>query len=253
MDLIKHMTLAAAIATLAMAAKTHAADISFLCAESLQPSIEELLPDFERASRHTVKSHYANLGTNADLVRKGVPADLAIVAAQQWEQLEKDGRIVSSVRVVVGKIGLGVFVRKGAPHPDIGSVEAFRQMLIKAPSVAVRDPAHGSPVGARTLALFEQLGLAQEIKPRLRLTADRPFDAVIRGEADIGFSTTTEIAATPEVDLVGAFPAELQNFIILTAAVPKDAKEPAAARALLDFLGSQRAIAVFKSKGIEAR
>jgi molybdate transport system substrate-binding protein len=252
MNLTKPVAIAAFVAMAAVTSAS-AAELRFLCVDALQPAMPELLPQFQQATGHHVRISYANVGTNTELLRKGEQADLAMVSPQQWESLQKEGKIDPTVRVVVGKVGVGLFVRKGALRPDVGSIGALKQTLLAASSIAVRDPGRGSPVGARIVALFERLGIQDEIKPKLRLTAEPPFDAVISGRAEIGFSTMAEIAASSVVDLVGAVPVELQNFIVYTAAVPVAAKEPAAAKALIEFLGSHPAISVLKSKGIEPR
>jgi molybdate transport system substrate-binding protein len=102
----------------------------------------------------------ANAGTNTERLRKGDVADLAIVLPQQWETLRQEGKIDPAVRVGIGKVGLGAFVKKGAARPDISSVEAFKQALLNTRAVAVRDPSQRSPVGTYVIALFDRLGIA---------------------------------------------------------------------------------------------
>jgi molybdate transport system substrate-binding protein len=242
-----------ALAVIAATATAHAADIRFLCAEALQSAMDEVLADFRTTSGHTVTVRYANIGRNVELLHKGEEADLVIVSPQQWNMLQKEGLIDSTIQVVIGKVGIGLFVRKGAARPDVTSVDAFKQALRNARSIAVRDPEHGSPVGVRTMALLERVGIASEIKAKLVLTVERPFEAVIEGEAEIGFSSMTEIADAAHVELVGPVPTELQNFIIFTAAVPTSARQAAAAKELLAFFNSDRAATVFRSKGIAPR
>lgn len=231
----------------------HAADIIFMCAEAMQSSIDELVPEFQKMTGHNVKVEYGNVGSIVGRLRKGEGGDLVTVSPQQWVSLQKEGKIVSDVQKIVAKVGVGAFVRKGATRPEIGSVDTFKRALLNARSIALRDPNQGSPVGARMIALFDRLGVSTEIGPKLLLTVGRPYKEVISGQAEIGFSTLTEIVAAPEgeVDLVGPIPTELQDFIIYTAAVPAVAKQPAAARALLEFLGSPRAVSVYRSKGLE--
>jgi molybdate transport system substrate-binding protein len=230
-----------------------AADITFMCAEAMQSAIDELIPEFRKMTGHAVYIEYANIGTIAGSLRQGKDADLAIASPQQWESLRKEGRIVSDVHRDVAKVGAGVFVQKGAARPEINSVDAFKRAILNARSIAFRDPNQGSPVGTRILALFDRLGISAEIRPKLLLTVGRPYKEVINGHAEIGFSTLTGIVAAPEgeVGLVGPIPTELQDFIVYSAAVPTVAKEPVAARALLEFLTSARAVAVFGSKGFE--
>ena len=242
---------AVAVVGVAAAQRAAAEDVVFLCSDALQSGAQTLLPEFEQASGHQVKVTFANVNANAERLRKGEAADLVIVSPRLWKSLHGEAKLDPAVQVVIGKVGLGVFTRKGAARPDIGSVEAFKRALLNARSIAIRDPRRGSPVGALVTALFERLGIAEAIKPKLMLTEDRPYQAVVGGQAEIGFSTLAEITASPEVDLVGPVPIEVRDFITYTAAIPANAKQPAAAKALLAFLTSARAAAVFKAAGLE--
>src|SRR6266478_7336661 len=198
-----------------------AAEVRFLCADALESSMQELIPEFEKTTGHSVKMILANAGTNTERVRKGDVADLAIVLPQQWETLRQEGKIDPAVRIVIGRVGLGAFVKEGAARPDISSVEAFKHALLNSRAIAVRDPSKGSPVGTYVIALFDRLGIGDDIKPKLRLTADRPYETVAKADAEIGFSTIAEIVASPEVDLVGPLPSEIQNFNIFTTAIDR--------------------------------
>ncbi len=228
-----------------------AAEVRFLCTDALESSMRELIPEFEKTTGHNVRMILANAGTNTERVRKGDLADLAIVLPQQWETLRQEGKIDPAVRVAIGKVGLGAFVKKGAARPDISSVEAFKHALLNTRAIAVRDPSKRSPVGTYVVALFDRLGIGDDIKPKLRLTADRPYETVVKGDAEIGFSTIAEIVASPEVDLVGPLPSEIQNFNIFTTAIPINAEQVAATKLFIEYLTSPRATAVFKSKGID--
>src|SRR5438876_2708840 len=148
----------ALIATGIDAFDASAAEISFLCADPLESSMRELIHEFEKTTGHSVKLILANTGTNAERVRRGDVADLAIVLPQQWETLREERKIDPAVRVVVGRVGLGIFVKKGVAQPDIGSIEAFKRTLLNTRAVAVRDPSQGSPVGTYVIALFDRLG-----------------------------------------------------------------------------------------------
>lgn len=130
--------------------------------------MQELIPEFQKASDHSVIVQYANLGTITERIRKGDEADLIIVSPQQWEGLQKDGKINSAPRVVIAKVGLGVFVKKGTAKPDIGSVEAFKRALLNARSIAVANPNQGSPEGAYLIPLFDRLGISGDIKIKVR-------------------------------------------------------------------------------------
>lgn len=227
------------------------APIIFFCTEALEPAVRELVAEFESTTGHSVKIEFANAGTNAQRVLRGDEADLVVVLPRQWENLRAQERINPSLRVVIGKVGIGVFVRKGDPRPQIDSLDAFKRSISNARAIAIRDPRQRSPVGTYMMALFDRLGIGSELQPKIVLTADRPYGAVVSGKADLGLSSLPEILASPGVDLVGPLPAEIQDFIIFTAAVPINAKQPATAKALLNFLVSPRAAPLFKAKGIE--
>jgi len=245
----------AGLAVVASESYARAADITFLCASAMQSTMQELLPEFQKASGDHVKVEYANIGTITERVRRGDDADLAIVSPQQWESLQKDGKISAGTPVVIAKAGIGVSVKKGAARPDIGSVDAFKRALLNARSIAVADPNQGSPAGAYIIPLLDRLGISGEIKSKLQLVPAGPgnivSDAVVRG-AEIGIDQMTLIMASPDVDLVGPLPADIQNFTTFSAAIPTSAKQAAAAKALIEFLTSPQAVSVFKSKGLDA-
>jgi molybdate transport system substrate-binding protein len=245
----------AGLTVVATATCANATEIRFLCAAALQSVMQQLIPEFQKASGHAVKVEYANIGIITERIRRGDEAELATVSPQQWESLQKDGKISADTRIVIGKVGLGVFVMKGAARPDIGSVEAFKRALLNAHSIAVANPSQGSPEGAYLIPLFDRLGIGSEITSKLLITAARhgaTAEAVIKGDADIGFTQINEIIVSREVDLVGPLPSDIQNFTIFTAAIPTNTKQVAAVKALITFLTSPRAVSVFKSKGLEA-
>ena len=230
-----------------------AAEITVLCAPALQPAIQNLVPEFEKATGHKVKIVYGSIGVNASRVRNGEEADLAIVSPQQWEALQHEGKLGSSERRTIGKVGIGVFVKKGAARPNISSVDALKRTLLQARSIAVGDLK--TPVGAYMLPLFERLGVKSDITSKLLLmppgNPSPTIEAVIKGDAEIGFSQMSEILASSDVDAVGSLPVDIQNFTTFTAAIPAQAKQPAAAIDLIEFLRTPGAVAVLKSNGLD--
>lgn len=230
-----------------------AAEITVLCAPALQPAIQNLVPGFEKATGHKVKIVYGSIGVNASRVRNGEEADLAIVSPQQWQALQNEGKLGSSERRTISKVGTGVFVKKGAVRPNISSVDALKRTLLQARSIAVGDLK--TPVGAYMLPLFERLGVKSDINSKLLLmppgNPSPTIEAVIKGDAEIGFSQMSEILASTDVDAVGPLPVDIQNFTTFTAAIPVQAKQPAAAIDLIEFLRTPGAVAVLKSNGLD--
>ncbi len=78
------------------------------------------------------------------------------------------------------------------------------------------------------------------------------FEALRKGEVDVGFGQMPEIAAAPEVRLVGPLPEPIQNYTVYEAGVVATAKDPAAAKAFVSFLTSPTTVAAMKAKGVDS-
>ncbi len=147
-----------------------AAEIKLLSALALHPVIDALIPDFEKSSGHKVTVVYGTAGAVAERVQKGEAADLVISAAPRIDQLRTQGKIVAGDRVIIAKVGVGAFVRKGAVKPDISSADAFKRSMLAAKSIAYPDPAGGGASGIYVASLLERLGIAVEMKPKTKLS-----------------------------------------------------------------------------------
>jgi molybdate transport system substrate-binding protein len=241
----------------------HATEITFLCAAALESWMTEVIPEFQKTSGYDVRPTFQIINVITERVRNGDAADLALVSPQQWEDLSKERKLDSSVRTVIAKVGYGVFVKKGAARPDISTVKALRRALLNASSIATFNSAlgRGSPTVIYVARLFDRLGISDELKPKLKYptrqgTPPQPvstplFELVANGQAEIGVAQISETLQAPGVELVGPMPVDIQEFTIFTTAIPANGKEPAAAKALIDFLASQKATSTLKSKGLE--
>jgi molybdate transport system substrate-binding protein len=230
-----------------------AVELKALSGSGVQPAMIELIPGFEQSSGHKVAFDYGTVGGMADRVQKGEVADVIIASGPQIDALEKQGKIVQSSRADLAKTGVGVFVRKGAPRPDIGSVEAFKHAMLSAKSIGWNDPAAGAPVSIYMIGVFERLGIAEEMKPKTAAFKQRSerFEAVARGDIEIGFNQISEILAAPGVDLVGPLPAAIQHHTLFTAAIVAASREHEASQALIRYISSPAARAVMTAKGFE--
>jgi molybdate transport system substrate-binding protein len=141
-------------------------------------------------------------------------------------------------------------VRAGAPKPDVSTPEAFKRTLLNAKSIAY---AKEGLSGVYFVALIEKLGIAADLKAKSKIMASGELaaEAVAHGEAEIGILPVSEILPVPGVEVGGAFPAALQNYIVIGAGVSANAKQGTAARDLIKFLTSPAALPVIKAKGLE--
>src|SRR3954464_13634954 len=106
-----------------------AAEIKLLCAVALQPAFEVLIPEFEKASGHKVTVAYGNAGAIADRFQKGEAADLISNAAPLMDQLRAQGKVVAGDRIIIAKVGVSAFVRKGAAKPDLSWAHGFKRSM----------------------------------------------------------------------------------------------------------------------------
>jgi len=239
------------LSILTSASNTAASDLKVLSGSGVQPAMSEIIPRFERASGHKVI--FGTVGGMVDRVRNGEVADVIIASGPQIGELEKQSKVVAGSRADLAKTGIGIFVRKGAPKPDISSIEAFTRTMLASKSIGWNDPAAGAPVSIYMLGAFERLGIAQAMKPKTVVFKQRSerFEAVARGDVEIGFNQISEIVAAPGVDLVGPLPAPIQHYTLFSAAVVASSSKQDAAGALLRFISAPDAQAVTKAKGFE--
>jgi molybdate transport system substrate-binding protein len=245
----------ASIACVLAVATARAAEIKVLSGSAIEATMAELIPLFEKSTGHKIAFDFNGaIGAMADRVLKGEAADVVIVSGSQVDTLEKQSKVTPGSRTDIAKVGVGLFVRKGAPKPDIGTVEAFKRAMLAAKSIGYNDPAAGAPVSIYLLGLFERLGIAAEMTPKTTVFKQRSerFGAVARGDVEIGFNQISEIVVTQSVDLVGPLPAAIQNFTLFAAGLVASSKEPDAAKALIQFLASPSSRQTWKAKGFEA-
>src|SRR5437016_3006495 len=172
-----------------------------------------LIPDFEKSSGHNVTITYGTAGAVADRVQKGEAADVVISSGPLIDQLQAQGKVVAGSRVNLTKVGIGVFVRKGAVKPDISSADAFKRSMLAARSIAYPDPAGGGASGIYVASLLERLGIAAEMKPKTKLsTLETLYASVASGDVEIGFNQISEILAQLTVELAGPLPPATQNY-----------------------------------------
>jgi molybdate transport system substrate-binding protein len=232
-----------------------ASQIKVLSGSAIETAMAVLIPQFEKSSGHKVISDFNGaIGAMADRIQKGEAADVAIVSGLQIEMLEKQGKVISGSRTDIAKVGVGLFVRKGAAKPDISSVDAFKRTMLAAKSIGWNDPAAGAPVSIYMIGVLERLGIADVMKPKTVAFKQRSerFEAVARGDVEIGFNQISEIIAAPGVDLVGSLPAPIQNYTLFAGGIVATSKEQNAAKALIRFISSPVVQEIWKSKGFDA-
>lgn len=240
---------AAAGLLLAVATAAECAEIRILSVPGVKAPLEELAPQFERTSGHKLAIRFEIFAQMKEHIEAG-DFDVAIFSRSVIDSLEKQGRIAAGTTTDIASTSIGVAVRAGAPRPDISTVDAFRRTLLDAKSITYTER---SETGNHVARMLDQLGIAAQIKAKTTLQGGggRTTPAVARGEAELAIVLVSDILATPGVDLVGRLPAALQNFVVQSAGIGANAREPAAAKELLRFLVTPASAAAFKARGLE--
>jgi molybdate transport system substrate-binding protein len=236
-----------------------AAEINVLCAGAMRGVLQQLAPDFEKSSGHHLVVEYATAGKVEEKVAADEAIDVAILTKPRAEKLVRFAKLVGGTATVLARVPIGLAVKKGAPHPDISSVEAFKRTLLNAKSIAYVDPASGGTSGIFLGQALEKLGVAAEIKSKVRLvspaagqSSPRVGEVVQRGEAEIGIQPISELMEVAGIDVVGPLPADLQSpDLVYVAGSPAVAEQPLAAKALIDFLAAPSAAPAYKANGME--
>jgi molybdate transport system substrate-binding protein len=246
--------IAAAAALIVTTGAAHAAEVDAMITTAMKAAVDELAPLFERANGHVLRITYGPSGGLARRLNGGEAADLIVVDSKALDELIKQGKVVGG-RTDVARTGIGIAVRKGAPKLDVSSPQALKRALLAARSVGHAAPAGGSITAAHIERVFQRLGIAAEMTPKVKLAAGGPNGRVSvlvsSGEAEIGLQQVSELMSNPQVEVIGMLPAELQLTTIYSAGVTTSAREAEAARALIKALTAPSAAAIYKAKGLD--
>jgi molybdate transport system substrate-binding protein len=226
-------------------------EITLVAPGGIRAAVEQLLPGFERKTGRKVKATFGSgLGTKQQ-VAKGEPFDVPIVQPPYPEVLAS-GNVVADSAKTLASVSVGVAVRQGAPKPDISTAEAVRRMLLAAKSVSYPNPAGGAAAGVSFDETLKKLGLAEQLQAKLKRAQGGAgaMAMVAKGEADIGLTFVSEMDE-PGIDIVGPLPKDISAPTTLVGFVSSHAKDPAAAKALLDYLSSPEAAAAYRSQHMQ--
>ena len=184
----------------------------------------------------------------------GERADVVILPVLALEKLRQSVAFRPGSAVDLARTGVGVVVRVGAKQPDISNAAALRALLLNANSVVYPDPRRGGGSAGRMIArMIDQMRIAEIIKPKLTLKSaiGGGVDLVAEGKAEIGLFNISEIMPIKGVTLVGPLPAELQSYIVFTAAIPASDAAPDAAASFIKALAAPAAEAAWQKAGME--
>jgi molybdate transport system substrate-binding protein len=226
-----------------------AAEIRVLSTQATEEAYRELVPEFEKSTGHKVTTTFTGTLDANKRLAAGESYDLLIMSASSIDEHINGGKVVPGSRVDLAKSGVGVGVKSGASKPDIGTTEALKKTILAARSIGYST----GPSGIYVIGLFQRMGVADEIKGKLKQTPTGVFvgSIIANGEAEIGFQQVSELSHFAGVDYVGPLPADVQQFTMFSSGIIVGAKDADGAKTLVKFITAPAAAAAFKKRGME--
>ncbi len=229
-----------------------AAEVTLIAPGGIRAAVEQMIPDFERATGHKVKATFGSGGGTKERVIKGEPFDVPVVQLP-LEPVIASGHVVAASETPLATVSVGVAVRTGAPKPDISTADAVKRLLLGSKAIAYPNAASGAAAGVSFNETLEKLGITEVMKPKIKVAQGGrgAMELLAKGEVDIGLTFISEIITEPGVEVVGPLPRIISTPTALVGFVSAHSKEPEAAKALVRYLSSPEAAAVYKERGMQ--
>ena len=240
------------ISVVSMSSTVRAAEVTLIAPGGIRAAVDQMIPAFEKATGHKVKATFGSGGGTKERVLKGEPFDVPIVQLP-LEPVVASGHVMAASETPLAFVAVGVAVRTGTPKPDISSADAVKRLLLGSKAIAYPNAASGAAAGVSFNETLQKLGIADAMKPKIKIAQGGrgAMELLAKGEVDIGLTFISEIITEPGVEVVGPLPRDISTPTVLVGYVSAYTQEPDAAQALLRYLSSAEAAAVYKQRGME--
>jgi len=230
-----------------------AVSLKVASARSLQEVLKPLGGAFERETGTPVEYFFGPVGTVQERLDSGEHADVIILSDTLIDKLAKANRVAGQSLRPVGRVGIMLAVREGAPAPDISTPELFKQALLSARAIACSDPAIGGSAGTHFAALLQRFGIENDVRAKLlkRASGVQTAETVASGEADFGITLLPEMLPVKGVYPAAPLPDALQKFTTYVAAVSVQCAVPDAAAAFIRAAADPGLAASWRAAGVE--
>ena len=239
------------LAVMLLVGNASSADIRVFSGGAPQAALRHIAPEFERATGHRLEFTFQLVTEIQRKLAAGEKADVILLPVPLIAATERSLPLRTEGRIVLARVGIGVIVRQGTAPPDISTAEAVRKMLLNARAIAWSDSS--TPVGGHLDRAIAQLGIADEVRPKLiiRAAIQGGAELVAKGEADFGFYLVSEVQTAKGITMVGLLPPPFQSFVVYGTAVPAYNAMPEAALAFVKFISDPTKSERWKAAGFE--
>jgi molybdate transport system substrate-binding protein len=206
-----------------LATAANAADIKVISAGAVRALIAGMIDDYSKQTGHKFDFTTGPTGFLRNVIATGQHADLIIASAPLMGELEKTGKLTPGSRNDLGRVGMAVVIREGAPVPDVSTPEALKQLLLKASSIAYTDPKLGGTTVIHLMKLADRFGITEAVvkKGVLATGGDDASEKVAHGQAEIAVSLISEIVPIKGAKMA-VTPGDTQLWIIYASADPDE-------------------------------
>lgn len=240
------------VALAAAASVASAAELQVLSAGAVSGAMKTLAADYQKKTGTEVTFVFGNVGQIEGRLKLGQAADVVILSASALGDLAKSGGVLAATTRPLGRVGMGVAIKAGAPRPDIATPRAFKAALLATPSIAYSDPAGGGSSGIFFDGLIQKLGIADQIRAKaVLIRGGSAADPIIQGKAAMAVQNSSELIDVPGIHYVGPFPAADQNYLSYAAGVDAKSAQPKAAAAFIRFATRRAAAKNWRAAGFE--
>jgi molybdate transport system substrate-binding protein len=243
-----------AVVALALAASSvaSAAEVTLIAPGGIRAAVEQMIPAFEKKTGHKVKPTFGSGNGTKAQVANGEVFDVPIVQPP-YPEVIASGHVVAASETPLASVAVGVAVRPGTPHPKIATAEDVKKLFLSAKSISYPDPKGGAAAGVSMTETLKKLGIAEQMASKIKLAQGGAgaMKMLADKEVDIGLTFVSEIITEPGVEVVGALPASISTPTRLSGFIGTHAKDPAAAKELLNYLSSADAAKVYRERGMQ--
>ena len=224
-------------------------EITLIGPNIIDTPVKELIPRFEAKSGRKVNAMFGAVVATKNRIIQGESVDVVLVEVPYDSEVLSSGNVVPGSATAIANVSIGVAVHKGAPQPDISSADAVRSLLLGAKSISYPDPSKGAAAGISVVEALKKLGIAEQMQPKTELSQGgaRAMALVASGDAEVGLTFLPGMT-NPGIEVIGALPPDVSPPTVVIGFVSAKAKDPAAAKQLLDYLSSEDAATVYKAQ-----
>lgn len=225
-----------------------AAPLKMISSMATREVLARLAAQYQADTGRQVRAEAAGGVDVAKRVQQGEVFDVVVLAANAIDKLIAAGRVLPG-RVDLVESGVAIAVRAGARRWPVDTEDEVRAAVLAARSLSYST----GPSGVYLEQLFARWGILDEIRPRIVVPPPgTPVGTLVAdGRVELGFQQLSELMNLPGIELLGSLPAAIQTLTVFSGGVCADAADPAAARALLDYLAAPQTADIKRRHGME--